>query len=190
MGLTKKTLLRYGWCYEEKQMANTNKDKLLKIYNEAKEEGMDEYDMFLKLGEAGLTLKDFEGTEMYEYAKEYTKTHSWEAETSQDIIRKVFHEIQDILLDVEEELLKEEPSEEDDMWRLPTAEEKEYLESCTSMDFEAVLGFNTKSWWIVTFEHELLTGWFDSEEAANQWIADRKYLDSETKWAVDFEMDI
>lgn len=186
-------------------MANTNKDTLLKIYNEAKEEGMDEYDMFLKLGEAGLTLKDFEGTEMYEYAKEYTKTHSWEAETSQDIIRKVLHEvnskinpfayysgsdIQDILLDVEEELLGKEPSEEDDMWRLPTAEEKEYLESCTSMDFEAVLGFNTKSWWVVTFEHELLTGWFDSEEAANQWIADRKYLDSETKWAVDFEMDI
>lgn len=186
-------------------MANTNKDKLLKIYNEAKEEGMDEYDMFLKLGEAGLTLKDFEGTEMYEYAKEYTKTHSWGAETSQDIIRKVLHEvnskinpfayysgsdIQDILLDVEEELLGKEPSEEDDMWRLPTAEEKEYLESCTSMDFEAVLGFNTKSWWVVTFEHELLTGWFDSEETANQWIADRKYLDPETKWAVDFEMNI
>lgn len=100
--------------------------------------------------------------------------------------------IKAILHDIQNELVTEEfPSEKENIeWRLPTTKEKRYLENCTSMDFEVVLGFNTKSYWVYSFENHLLTGWFDSEEAANQWIADRKYLNPETKWAVDFEMDI
>lgn len=44
------------------------------------EEGMDEYDFFLDLGERGVTLKDFEGTDLYEWAKQFSETHSWETE--------------------------------------------------------------------------------------------------------------
>ena len=45
-----------------------------------REEGYDELDAFLELGERGYTLEDFRETDRYEWAKEFTKTHAWEGE--------------------------------------------------------------------------------------------------------------
>ena len=45
-----------------------------------REEGYDELDAFLELGERGYTLEDFRETDHYEMAKEFTKTHAWEGE--------------------------------------------------------------------------------------------------------------
>ena len=43
------------------------------------EEDIDQYDAFLELGECGYVLKDFAyDPERYEWAKEFSETHSWE----------------------------------------------------------------------------------------------------------------
>ena len=42
------------------------------------EENLSEYDAFLELGEIGFTLLDLYNTSKYEYAKEFSETHSWE----------------------------------------------------------------------------------------------------------------
>ena len=42
------------------------------------EENLSEYDAFLELGEMGFTLLDLVNTSKYEYAREFTETHSWE----------------------------------------------------------------------------------------------------------------
>ncbi len=54
------------------------KSELDAVFKHASENNLDEYDVFLQLGENGLILKDFEGTKYYEKAKEYSKTHDWE----------------------------------------------------------------------------------------------------------------
>lgn len=76
------------------------------------------------------------------------------------------------------------------IWRNATPKELEYLKSCTSMDFDIIKGPNTKAWWIVTFEYQLLTGWFDLKETAQKWIDEKKYLEPTTQWAIDYNMDI
>lgn len=48
------------------------------FFEESKEEGMNEYDMWLQLGEMGVRLSDFEDTDYEEMAIEYSKTHDWE----------------------------------------------------------------------------------------------------------------
>lgn len=48
------------------------------VFKHAEENNKSEYDVFLTLGENGMTLKDFEGTRFYNYAKQFTETHSWE----------------------------------------------------------------------------------------------------------------
>ena len=52
-------------------------EELRAFFKHCEENGIIEYDAFLQLGENGLTLKDFEGTEFYEGAREFSKTHSW-----------------------------------------------------------------------------------------------------------------
>lgn len=54
-------------------------EELRAFFEHCNEDDIDEYDAFLQLGENGLTLNDFEGTEFYEMAKEFSKTHDWEA---------------------------------------------------------------------------------------------------------------
>ena len=54
-------------------------EELTARINFYEDEEWDEYDMFLDLGEDGFTLDDFAyEPKLYEWAKEYTKTHSWE----------------------------------------------------------------------------------------------------------------
>ena len=52
-------------------------DALFEVY-EAHQ--IEEYDIFLDLGDRGFTLEDFEDTKYYEMAKKYSETHDWEAE--------------------------------------------------------------------------------------------------------------
>lgn len=53
-------------------------EELRAFFEHCQEDGIDEYDAFLQLGENGLTLEDFKGTVFYEKAKEFSETHSWE----------------------------------------------------------------------------------------------------------------
>lgn len=53
-------------------------DEYLRSFiEESVEEGMEEHDIFYELGKIGFTLKDFEGTDYYEMAKEITKNTAW-----------------------------------------------------------------------------------------------------------------
>lgn len=47
------------------------------FFQKCADENIDELDAFLTLGERGVTLDDFKNTSYYEYAKEFSKTHSW-----------------------------------------------------------------------------------------------------------------
>lgn len=47
------------------------------FFGYCRENGVDEYDAFLQLGEKGITLEDLKGTSYYGMAEEFSRTHSW-----------------------------------------------------------------------------------------------------------------
>lgn len=81
------------------------------------------------------------------------------------------------------------------MWRKASRLEKALLEKALPEDFEIVLGFNTKAYWVVYNGSDcasvhLLTGWFDTEKDAQDFVNDFGYRRKTTTWATDFDMDI
>lgn len=68
------------WSYSLNESKEEITPKVLSFVSRiASLEEFDEYDVFLALGEIGITLEDFKGTENYEYARKFTETHAWEA---------------------------------------------------------------------------------------------------------------
>lgn len=53
-------------------------EEVSRAFENGEENGMDEYDIFLQLGEKGYRLEDLKNTCYYEMAKQFTETHSWE----------------------------------------------------------------------------------------------------------------
>ena len=52
-------------------------EELDAFFEHCRQDGIEEYDAFLQLGENGLTMEDFQGTSYYEMAAEFSKTHAW-----------------------------------------------------------------------------------------------------------------
>ena len=48
------------------------------VFKKSKHEGMEEYDIFIELGEMGFTLIDLVNTSMFDYINNYTQNHCWE----------------------------------------------------------------------------------------------------------------
>lgn len=75
------------------------------------------------------------------------------------------------------------------VWRLPTNEETEWLKNATPSDFEVFESCNAGDYWVLggMEEHQLVTGWFDTEEEAQNFINNKGYL--EAKWLKDEYLD-
>lgn len=76
----RETIGMYAGVYLEPVSQMDVGEELRAFFEHCNEDGIEEYDAFLQLGKNGLTLKDFEGTEFYQMAKDFSKDHDWEAE--------------------------------------------------------------------------------------------------------------